>query len=213
VVNRILVQRISVMQSIKEMDVEKSKKFFRTTLPTNFLKFPLFEAVNAAMQLVPAPDAIKGAVTGIVFTTATLPVTNYRFCKSMDLPVDKSALFKAYLPTVLRDVLYGIARNKLQTAMRLAFPLLMMSGPGRAALLFPVVFGACILSSPGNELRGYYLQPPEKRLGVKAFFKPVNYARSTIAGATIMAISLSTGSLLTGPIQTVLKGAKAMVLG
>jgi len=38
VVNRILVQRISVMESIKQLDMAKSRKFFMTTLPTNFLK-------------------------------------------------------------------------------------------------------------------------------------------------------------------------------
>ena len=213
VVNRILVQRISVMQSIKEMDVEKSKQFFKTTLTTNFLKFPLFEALNAAMMVLPAPDAFKGAITGLVFTTATLPITNYRFCKSMDMEVNKAALFKAYLPTVGRDIVYGISRNKLNTAMRAAFPALLLSSPGRAALLFPVVCGACIISSPGNELRGYYLQPKEKRLGMKAFFKPVNYARSTFAGALIMAISLSIGAAVTGPLQVMLSALKALALG
>lgn len=49
VVNRILVQRISVMDSIKQLDMAKSRKFFMTTLPTNFLKFPLFEAVRAVL--------------------------------------------------------------------------------------------------------------------------------------------------------------------
>lgn len=94
VVNRILVQRISVMQSIRELDLAKSRKFFQTTLPTNFLKFPLFEAVNCVMAAVCVPDSIKGLVTGFLFTTLTLPITNYRFCKSMELPIDLEALFK-----------------------------------------------------------------------------------------------------------------------
>lgn len=212
VVNRILVQRISVAQSIKELDVAKSRKFFATTLPTNFLKFPFFEAVNAAMTLIAAPDYMKGAITGIVFTTMTLPITNYRFCKSMEMEINSGSLFKAYLPTVLRDIAYGISRNKLTTAMRLAFPLMASTANGRALMLFPVVFGACILSSPGNELRGYFLQPKEKRLGFKAFFKPVNYARSTFAGALIMAISLTTGSRITGPVQALCSTIKAAVM-
>jgi hypothetical protein len=72
----------------------KSRKFFQTTLPTNLLKFPLFEATNLIMQSIALPDAVKGFVTGLVFTTLTLPVTNYRFCKSMELPIDSSSLFK-----------------------------------------------------------------------------------------------------------------------
>lgn len=50
--------------------------------------------VNLVMQAVDVPDSIKGLVTGFVFTTLTLPVTNYRFCKSMDMKVDLEALFK-----------------------------------------------------------------------------------------------------------------------
>jgi len=82
---------------------------------------------------------------------------------------------------------------------------------GRALMLFLVVVGACVLSSPGNELRGYFLQPPERRLGLKAFFKPVNYARSTLAGALIMGISLSIGSLITEPIQAACSSLKAVL--
>ena len=29
---------------------------------------------------------------------------------------------------------------------------------------------------------GYYLQPAERRLGLRAFFRPANYARSTLSG-------------------------------
>jgi hypothetical protein len=201
VVNRVLVNRVPVIQSIKELDVNKSKQFFKTTLPTNFLKFPLFEAVSAVMAAVDLPDSVKGAVTGIVFTSATLPVTNYRFCKSMDFPINTEALWKAYLPTVFRDILYGISRNKITTAMALSFPGLMSTGVGRALAMFPIVYGACILSSPGNELRGYFLQPKDKRKSFKDFFNPVNYARSTFVGALIMAISLVIGNLATMPLE------------
>jgi len=212
VVNRILVERITVRESIKRLDVEKSRKFFATTLPTNFLKFPLFEAVNCVMAAVAVPDAVKGLVTGFLFTTLTLPITNYRFCKSMELPVNGGALFKAYLPTVLRDIIYGISRNKINTALILAYPALIGDTVGRAMLLFPTVLLSCIISSPGNELRGYYLQPKEKRKGFKEFFQPKNYVRSTSAGAIIMAISLSIGCLLTTPVKLAL-GAIGAAIG
>ncbi|KAG8461090.1 hypothetical protein KFE25_003659 [Diacronema lutheri] len=212
VVNRILVQRISVMESIKQLDMAKSRKFFMTTLPTNFLKFPLFEAVNLVMQAVDVPDSIKGLVTGLVFTTLTLPVTNYRFCKSMEIPVDGEALFKAYVPTVLRDVIYGISRNKLNTLFIALYPALKASSAGRAALMFPIVLLSCIISSPGNELRGYYLQPKEKRLGFKAFFQPTNYVRSTVAGALIMATSLGIGTYVTAPVRLAVMAIKAFIM-
>jgi len=204
-VNRVLVQRMSLMDSIKETDMKKSLKFLQTTLPTNFLKFPLFEAVNAVLEVLPMSGAAKGAITGLVFTTVTLPVTNYRFCKSMGFPIDKEALFKAYLPTVLRDIAYGISRNFLRAALFASFAGSAATSGGRSLLLFPIVFGACVLSSPGNELRGYYLQPKDKRLGFKEFFKPINYLRSTITGACIMGIALMTGSALTPALERLLK--------
>lgn len=203
VVNRVLVQRISVSESVKQLDVKKSVEFFKTTLPTNFIKFPLFEAVNAAMMVAPGSGAVKGAITGLAFTTATLPITNYRFCKSMGIAVDSGALFKAYLPTCVRDMAYGVARNWLRVVLFGLFPALAATATGRSLLLFPTVLGACVLSSPGNELRGYYLQPKEKRLGFKEFFQPKNYVRSTTAGAIIMGISIMLGGLITPPIQSV----------
>jgi len=199
IVNRILVQRIGVWESMTQQTIAHTMKFFMTTLPTNFLKFPFFEAVNAVMQPMELPTALKGLLIGVVFTSVTLPVTNYRFCKSMNYPVDASALFKAYLPTVVRDIIYGIARNQAQDMLQAAG---MGSGIyGAAFTLAVVVLISCIISSPGNELRGYCLQPPEKRMGFKAFFKPVNYLRSTCMGASIMAISLGLGSLVTAYLK------------
>lgn len=132
-------------------------------------------------------------------------MTNYRFCKSMGYTIDGEALFKAYLPTVARDIAYGIARNFLRVALFTAYAGQAATAGGRSLLLFPIVFGACVLSSPGNELRGYYLQPKDKRLGFKEFFKPINYVRSTITGACIMGIALMTGSALTPAIERLLK--------
>merc|ERR1719401_966425 len=58
-------------------------------------------------------------------------------------------------------------------------------------------FAACIISSPGNEWRGYTLQPPNRKLPFAEYFKPINYVRSTGVGATIMGIALMVGMLVT----------------
>lgn len=71
---------------------------------------------------------------------------------------------------------------------------------------------SCIISSPGNELRGYYLQPKEKRLGFKAFFQPSNFLRSTIAGAILMATSLAVGTYVTGPVRAAFAAIRALVM-
>merc|ERR1719230_129098 len=59
------------------------------------------------------------------------------------------------------------------------------------------VFAACIISSPGNEWRGFTLQPKDRKLPFTEYFKPVNYVRSTGVGATIMGIALMVGMLAT----------------
>merc|ERR1712203_229770 len=68
---------------------------------------------------------------------------------------------------------------------------------GKAAVFGIVVLAACIISSPGNEWRGYTLQPKDRKLPFAEYFKPINYMRSTGVGATIMGIALMVGMLVT----------------
>ena len=65
--------------------------------------------------------------------------------------------------------------------------------------------------APGNELRGYYLQPPNKRLPVGEFFKPDRFVRSTSIGGMIMATALGSGTLITGPATTLFSDTKAFL--
>lgn len=66
------------------------------------------------------------------------------------------------------------------------------------ALVFGLtIWASCIISSPCNEWRGYTLQPPDKKLDFQKYFKPINYARSTGIGSTIMGVALMIGMLVT----------------
>mmetsp|Transcript_65678 Transcript_65678/g.148192 ORF Transcript_65678/g.148192 Transcript_65678/m.148192 type:complete len:213 (+) Transcript_65678:2-640(+) len=103
-------------------------------------------------------------------------------------------LYQAYPATVVRDMVYAIARNVLTVFMLARFSGL---APGSAQLMFPVVIGACVLSAPFNEIRGYLLQSGAKKLSFSEFFKPVNFVRSTTLGALNMGISVATGYYLT----------------
>merc|ERR1719395_236455 len=137
------------MLAISEHSLEKIMKFYMTTIPTNFIKFPFFEVVNMIMNSFTVPPTIRGTVTGIVFTSTTLPITNYRFKKSMNLPVGGALdLYQAYLPTVGRDVLYGIARNKMMAWITAANPKLMSTAAGRAKAMFMTVLFSCVVSAP-----------------------------------------------------------------
>lgn len=208
IVNSLLVNRVSVAQAIKNLDPDKVRSFLQTTLATNFIKFPFFEATNMIMQGVELPPTARGAVLGTVFCTTTLPITNYRFRKSMDLPITASNLYQAYLPTVLRDILYGIVRNKVMPFMVGLNPERANTNAGRFINMFCTVIAACVLSAPGNELRGYCLQPPNKKQSMVDFFQPTKFVRSTSVGAVIMALSLGIGTLATPQVEKLWNGLR-----
>eukprot|EP00397_Hematodinium_sp_SG-2012_P043026 GEMP01047724.1.p1 GENE.GEMP01047724.1~~GEMP01047724.1.p1 ORF type:complete len:274 (+),score=63.37 GEMP01047724.1:56-877(+) len=209
VVNRVLVKRIPLQQALEEIRVEDIIKFFQTTVPTNFIKFPFFEAVNVIMASVKVSPELRGMVTGAVFTTATLPITNYRYRKSMGLPVEFNALYQAYLPTVLRDIMYGIVRNRVTSALMANNPEFAQTNTGRFANMFLTVASSCILSAPGNEFRGYCLQPKDKKLPFSEFFQPDKFIRSTLIGTLIMSTALSCGALATPKVTAVFNQLRA----
>merc|ERR1719251_135988 len=188
--------------------MNKVRSFLKTTLSTNFIKFPFFEATNVIMSGFDVSGTARGALTGTIFCTTTLPITNYRFRKSMNLPITASNLYQAYLPTVLRDIIYGIVRNKVMTYLVGLNPARANTNFGRFTNMFVTVVVASFMSAPGNELRGYCLQPPAKALPFKDFFKPEKFVRSTTVGAFIMAISLGIGTLATPQVEKLVGALK-----
>lgn len=207
-VNNLLVNRVTLGQAIKELDPKKIKAFLQTTLATNFIKFPFFEATNIVMQGVELPPTARGAALGSIFCTITLPITNYRFRKSMNLEVTASNLYQAYPQTVLRDILYGIVRNKVGAYLIGLNPTFAQTNFGRFINMFATVIAACVLSAPGNELRGYYLQPADRRKSFADFFQPAKFVRSTSVGALIMGISLGIGTLATPQVEKLFSTVK-----
>jgi len=201
IVNAMLVKRITFGEALKELDPKKIASYLQTTLSTNFIKFPFFEVTNMLVGGVQLPPTLKGALTGTVFCTATLPITNYRFRKSMDLPITASNLYQAYGPTVLRDIIYGITRNKVMPFMVGLSPDTANTNLSRFVNMFVTVIAACVISAPGNELRGYCLQPPDRKQAFGDFFQPAKFVRSTSVGAVIMAISLGIGTLATPQVE------------
>lgn len=201
IVNRVLVNRVPLVQAIKELDWNKVVSFYRTTLSTNFIKFPFFETTNLLMSFVEVPPSVRGTVLGAVFCTTTLPITNYRFRKSMNYPIDLGSLYQAYLPTVFRDILYGITRNKVQTFMVGLNPQRAKTNLWLFINMFVTVIAACVISAPGNEIRGYCLQAPASRLEIRDFFKPKKFIRSTSVGALIMGFSLGIGAIATPQVE------------
>jgi len=209
IVNNVLVNRVPLGEALRALDMAKVQSFLKTTLSTNFIKFPFFEATNVVMSAVELSGTARGALTGTIFCTTTLPITNYRFRQSMGLPITASNLYQAYLPTVLRDILYGIVRNKVMTFLVGLSPERAGTNFGRFMNMFLTVIAASFMSAPGNELRGYCLQPPAKALPFKDFFKPEKFVRSTTVGAFIMAISLGVGTLATPQVEKLVGNLKA----
>mmetsp|Transcript_79151 Transcript_79151/g.256622 ORF Transcript_79151/g.256622 Transcript_79151/m.256622 type:complete len:304 (-) Transcript_79151:196-1107(-) len=195
IVNRLLVKRMTFAQASAEITFSLVSNFFLTTFPTNMLKFPVFEVINIVLSFTSLSGGMRGIVNGFLFCSVMLPVTNYRFRKSMGWEVNPALLYQAYIPTVTRDIIYGWARGFVGAHMTSAFaPETSMQ---RAVCFGATVLAACIISSPGNEWRGYTLQPKDRTLPFAEYFKPVNYMRSTGVGATIMGIALMVGMLVT----------------
>merc|ERR1719389_671902 len=67
--------------------------------------------------------------------------------------------------------------------------------------MFVTVIASCIISAPGNELRGYMLQPPKTRQSIGEFFQPQKFIRSTSIGAMIMGIALGFGAIATPKVE------------
>lgn len=212
IVNRVLVERKPLQEALKALQWEKVSSFAQTAMATNFIKFPFFEATNVIMNSFgDLPPTLRGATTGAIFCSATLPITNYRFRASMggNAPIKFSDLYQAYLPTVGRDIIYGITRNKVMTFMISLNPERAKTNAGRFVNMFVTVIVSCVVSAPGNELRGYTLQAPERRLPFNEFFKPDKFVRSTAIGGMIMAVSLGIGTLATPKVEDLVAKIKA----
>merc|ERR1712232_1143790 len=196
----------TVSEAIAAVKVADCLKFFLTTFPTNMLKFPVFEVINTILAGTSLSGSIRGVVNGALFCTLMLPVTNYRFRKSMNLPIELGLLYQAYPPTVGRDIVYGWSRGTFGGIIARAFgDSLGQSFAGQCIMFGMTIWIACIVSSPFNEWRGYWLQPPARKLPFDKFFQPARYARSTGVGATIMFISLSAGMFVTPEVKQTLQ--------
>ncbi|CAE8631575.1 unnamed protein product [Polarella glacialis] len=206
IVNRVLVRRMKLMDAVRDVTPSMMLKFFKTTLTTNLLKFPFFEAINMFCSLLPISGAVRGLFTGFVFTTATLPVTNFRYRKSMQLEVNCGNIYEAYFPTVIRDMAYATVRNYSTMGVLAAFPGWKITSP---QLMFIVVILGCLGSAPFNEWRGFLLQAKGKELSFKDFFKPANFVRSTSLGAFNQGTALAVGYLCAPPVQRFVAGLMA----
>merc|ERR1719207_227287 len=84
-----------------------------------------------------------------------------------------------------------------------------MSSPaGRAKAMFTTVLFSCVVSAPGNELRGFVLQPKDRKKPFFEFFDPVKTVRSTTIGGLIMSMSLATGAYCTPFVEAFYKKIK-----
>mmetsp|Transcript_55839 Transcript_55839/g.99417 ORF Transcript_55839/g.99417 Transcript_55839/m.99417 type:complete len:307 (+) Transcript_55839:64-984(+) len=194
-VNRLLVKRMTVAQAWQEITFKLVSNFFLTTFPTNMLKFPVFEIINMALTFTSLTGSVRGIVNGFLFCSIMLPVTNYRFRKSMGWEIKPALLYQAYVPTVTRDIIYGWARGAVGGLLSTHMPTETLV---EKAVVFGItIWAACIISSPCNEWRGYTLQPKDRKLSFGEYFKPINYMRSTGIGATIMGVALMVGMLVT----------------
>jgi len=192
VLNRVAVKRISLVEALREVRFVDSLRFFRTALATNLLKFPFFEAVYAiSASFTGVSPSVRGVAAAVLYTTAMLPLSNYRYMMSLQMKVSLDMMYQAYWPTLLRDLAYGVARTKFLVAYTEAWPYINPSGH-----MFLAIGCAMLASSPFNELRAFCLQPADRRLSAREFFRIPRFLRSAVLGAFIPATAIAVGQLL-----------------
>jgi len=167
---------------------------FQATLIANFLKFPFFEAIFAATTTQASPF-VGGMLAGGIFATVTLPISNFLYRRSMKLPVRWSKLYEAYLPTLLRDMTYGILRSYLSPTLAVDV---------RPSVLFAVVFLACLGSSPFNQWRSFLLQHHSEKQPLRVYFKPKNYIGISLWAALRQGMSVGLGYVLAPALMSCL---------
>lgn len=189
IVNRVNVQRMTIVRAMKAVTPAMMTKHFRTTLPTSLLKGPFYEVTVTLAAVLPISANMQGLLVGILFTTIMLPITNFRARMSLQQEFKMRDMYVAYWPTVIRDIAGGVARTKLTKfgIETLGFR------PQSPDLMFGVVLMACWLSAPFNEWRGYMLQKGKSTISFGEFFQPINCIRSTMVGAFNFALALGAG--------------------
>merc|ERR1712232_1346703 len=116
---------------------------------------------------------------------------------------DFSNLYEAYVPTVIRDIAYGIIRNYSTLALLAWKSNWTIQDP---QVLFIVVILGCLGSAPFNEWRGYLLQSKGQKIAFNEFFKPSNFIRSTSLGAIKQGLALAVGYWCAPPATKFVNG-------
>lgn len=191
VLNRVAARRMTLREAFRDVQWRDSLLFFRTVLATNICKFPFFEAVNhLTSSWTSLPEVARAVVAGMLYTTAMLPLANYRYMASLNIRVGFGMLYQAYLPTLARDIIYGVARTKVWAFLLAAHP-----GLPPSLRLWLAVCLACLASAPGNEYRAFVLQPAPK-LSPREFFKVGRFLRSSAFASLIPSTALALGQLV-----------------
>eukprot|EP00928_Gymnodinium_smaydae_P090978 TRINITY_DN74686_c0_g1_i1.p1 TRINITY_DN74686_c0_g1~~TRINITY_DN74686_c0_g1_i1.p1 ORF type:complete len:338 (+),score=25.38 TRINITY_DN74686_c0_g1_i1:37-1050(+) len=196
IVNRVTVERMPLRKAIAAVTPSMILRHFRTTLPTSLIKAPFYEAVVTLTMALPIAVSLQGMLMGFVFTTVTMPITNFRARMSLQEDFGWGDMYVAYLPTLIRDIVGGVSRARFTKLGIEKLGLL----PATPKLMFFVVLCSCICAAPFNELRGYMLQKRRAKSFFE-FFQPLNCIRSTSVGAINFAFSASVGYWL-APIFT-----------
>merc|ERR1719284_1059921 len=89
--------------------------FFKTTLSVGLVRVPFYEAAMALAMAFPVSPYVRGSLVGFIYTSMLLPVTNLRAARSLQTDFRKGDMYAAFLPTVARDMVSGVARSRLTT--------------------------------------------------------------------------------------------------
>lgn len=201
-VNRVNVNRMSIKEAVRAVTPAMMVNHFKTTLPTSLIKAPFYEAVLTLVMAMGLPANIQGILLGFLYTTVTMPLTNFRARMSLQQDFGWNDMYVAYTPTVIRDVVGGIARTQLTN-----FGIQSLGwAPQSPPLMATVMLLTCLASAPFNEIRGYWLQKGKTKKSFQEFFQPMNCVRSTLIGAFNFGFALGAGYWIAPEIARLLAG-------
>mmetsp|Transcript_75405 Transcript_75405/g.140670 ORF Transcript_75405/g.140670 Transcript_75405/m.140670 type:complete len:345 (-) Transcript_75405:174-1208(-) len=206
-------------------------KYFKMALPSQLMKYPLFELVASALACQRMPegrfftdDQWRGLLTGCIYCIVMLPMANVSLLTILGRSpqtwfrtplASLSIAYTGFWPALWRDMTYGFVRAAAMEATERHF----CYGSAIRAGRDPFAFGtaalvATVFAAPFNELRGWWLQKESKHKPLVEFVDLHRVLRSMTVGASIQGLSLCCGKFVSIHAARIVSGiAKEVVRG
>jgi len=203
VMSHMASHRCGPIAAAKRLAWQDTVMYFWMILPTNLMKYPVFEFILAVLESVPVPHWLlttshwRGMLSGFIFCTLMLPIANTVLTTSSKPP----RIYRGYFPTLLRDVVYGMVREASQEAFTATWWVDDLGWLSQALRLGAAAAFACLCASPFNELRAWLLLSKGVSLRLFVALRGPHFILTTFVGAAVMGFSLGVGKCVSPLVE------------